>query len=269
MKSFIKYFTINFKMEKVRTNDDSFTCYNEDFRELYHSKSGAIEEAFKKYVEPCIFKDEIKVLDVCFGIGYNSGAAIFEILKRKGKIKIVGLENDKEILKEIKKIEVPLYFEETYKYVREVSAKLKVKKENVEIEILIGDARKTIDEVREKFDVIFLDPFSTMKNPELWSVDFFKKLKEKLKDDGILSTYSSSAIVRAGLIEAGFKIGNGPIIGRARSCTLASLKRELLKLEKEDLKLIEIFGRPFRDPDLNWSREKILESRSLRKSLYT
>ncbi len=63
-------------MEKVITGDNSTTFRNKEYDECYHTKSGAIEEAFEKYAKLCKLKDGMKVLDVCFGIGYNSLAAI-------------------------------------------------------------------------------------------------------------------------------------------------------------------------------------------------
>ena len=64
-------------MKKIKTGDGSYTFLNEKYGEVYHSVSGAEEEAIKKYAEPTKVaelakKGEVKILDVCFGIGYNS-----------------------------------------------------------------------------------------------------------------------------------------------------------------------------------------------------
>src|SRR3989344_8710715 len=210
-------------MDSLVTNDGSFTLFNPEYKEAYHSRSGAIEEAFKKYVEPCKIKSGMRVLDICFGIGYNSGAVIHKILEENGDVEIIALEFDENVLKEIKNIKVPDSFKEAYSIVRKAAEN--EFNEKIKLKIVLGDARITVKNLKGKFDAIFLDPFSTMKNPELWTVDFFKLLKDRLDNNGILATYSSSAIVRNGLKEAGFKIGNGPIVGRARPSTLASIKQ--------------------------------------------
>lgn len=260
-------------MNQIKTNDGSITCYSEEFRESYHSVSGAIEEAFKKYIEPCKIAeiDNVKILDICFGIGYNCAAAIHEILKKDHKAKIVAIEYDKKILDEIKHINVPSFFEESYHIIRDVAKNGYYKEKNIEIKLIIGDARKTIKELNEKFDAVFLDPFSTTKNPELWTVEFFKEIKEVMKPEAILATYSSSAIVRSGLIESGFKIGNGPVIGRYRPSTLASINIELPELSGEDIKLINAFGTPYHDPELKLDRKTIIKRREeeifIKKSL--
>lgn len=245
-------------MQEVLTKDGSYTCYNEEFKENYHSVSGAFEESFKKYVEPCGVKEGFKILDVCFGLGYNTCAAIFN----SKNLKVIGLEFDRNVLDKIKDMQIPKEYEEKYSVIRKVASDLKFKDSECEINILLGDARKTIKEIDEKFDAIFLDPFSTTKNTELWTVEFFKELKRCLNDDGILATYSSSSHVRAGLIQAGFKIGNGPVVGRVRPSTLASIDRELPVMTEFDLKLIRVFGKPFRDNEnMTLTREEIMEGR--------
>lgn len=59
------------------TNDGSVGLYSSDFDDIYHSASGALTEAYEKFVYPIDFerllkKESIKVLDICYGIGYNT-----------------------------------------------------------------------------------------------------------------------------------------------------------------------------------------------------
>ena len=57
------------------TGDDSVGLYSEEFHDIYHSGYGALTEAYEKFVCPLIVeKDNINVLDICFGLGYNSKA---------------------------------------------------------------------------------------------------------------------------------------------------------------------------------------------------
>ncbi len=88
-------------MKQVLTKDGSVTFYNEKYTETYHSMSGGVEEALKKFTEPCKIaelakKGEVNILDVCFGIGYNTAVAIDVALEANPncKINVVGLEND-------------------------------------------------------------------------------------------------------------------------------------------------------------------------------
>ena len=59
------------------TNDGSVGLYSPEFNDIYHSATGALTEAYEKFILPVdmknlLKKDSIKVLDICYGIGYNS-----------------------------------------------------------------------------------------------------------------------------------------------------------------------------------------------------
>ncbi|MFH1455668.1 MAG: MnmC family methyltransferase [archaeon] len=202
-------------MKPVLTDDGSMTFYSSEFSECYHSKSGALQEAFEKYIKPCKIKDGMVVLDVCFGLGYNSLAALYTAKN----LKIIGLEKDINILKQ--KVDMPSYLEKDYSKIIEASKNLKYKDDAVEIKILVGDALQTIDTVNENFDAVFFDPFSPKKCPELWALDFFKKIRSKMKKGGILATYSCARNVRDNLRQAGFEVKDGPCIGRRSPSTVA------------------------------------------------
>ena len=70
------------------TNDGSVGLYNEDFDDIYHSAQGALTEAYEKFIYPSniiniLNNDTIKVLDICFGIGYNTKSFLNSIIKIK------------------------------------------------------------------------------------------------------------------------------------------------------------------------------------------
>lgn len=59
------------------TADGSVGLYSPEYNDIYHSATGALTEAYDKFIELINFeklfqKNSIKVLDICFGIGYNS-----------------------------------------------------------------------------------------------------------------------------------------------------------------------------------------------------
>ncbi|MBU1202193.1 MAG: hypothetical protein KJ583_06150 [Nanoarchaeota archaeon] len=211
-------------MKKVLTGDGSYTLFSEEYKEVYHSISGAEEEAVKKYVEPTgVFelakKGFINVLDVCFGIGYNSAAVIDAALKSNPdcKIIIVGLEKDEKLLDVMKELS-PSF--ESYKMIRDIRDCV-YKNPNVDIKIVFGDARDTIKNIEEGFDICLFDPFSPKTQPEMWTETFFKDIASKMKVGGVLSTYSCATHVRINLVRAGFDPKDGPSIGRRAPSTIA------------------------------------------------
>lgn len=212
-------------MEKIKTGDGSYTFINPEYKEVYHSVSGAEEEAIKKYVEPTEItklakKGHIKILDVCFGIGYNSAAAIDAILKSNPecKIEILGLEIDNNLFDAMDEL-TPVF--KSYKDVKKAKNGF-FENNNLSIKIVFGDAKKTIKDVKEEFDVCFFDPFSPRKQPEMWEEQFIKDVGSKIKKGGVLSTYSCATHVRINLVRAGFKVKDGPSIGRRAPSTIAT-----------------------------------------------
>lgn len=74
------------------TNDGSVGLYSPEDDDIYHSTYGALTEAYEKFILPANFDEyfktnnKIKILDICFGVGYNSKSFLnyfFEIFEKK------------------------------------------------------------------------------------------------------------------------------------------------------------------------------------------
>jgi len=214
-------------IKKVITADNTETFLNEEVGETYHSQTGAVEEALKKYAEPCQIAERAKagklcILDICFGMGYNSAMAIDVALESNPdcEIEVVGLEYDKEIVSKIQEVNPPIKFFERYKNLKVDN--LEFKEGKVSVKLLLGDAREEIKKLQdEKFDAIFFDPFSPKTAPEMWQVPFFKEVFRVLKKEGIMATYSCARMARDNMAEAGLMYDDGPKVGRRGPGTLA------------------------------------------------
>jgi len=207
-------------MKQVETYDGSITLYSEKYKECFHSKSGAIEEAFEKFVKPCRIKSGMRVLDICFGLGYNSLAAIHSA----GNLKIIALENDPKVLKEIQGLEVNEELKDDFEIIKK-AARDHYYNNGSEIKLILGDAVESIKTIEKGFDAVFHDPFSVPKNPELWSYEFFKDVRNLMNENAILATYSYARKVRENLAKAGFIVEDGPIIGRRSPSTIATNRK--------------------------------------------
>ncbi len=205
-------------MKLVKTKDASYTAFNKVFDEHYHTVSGAIEEAFEKHVNALGIENGMHILDFCFGLGYNSIAAC----KDHKNLQIIGLENDIKIMEAMKNIEIPDILKTEFAPFRNIAENLDITdNNNNRIQILIGDALQKIDELPEFFfDRVFFDPFSPKKQPEMWSEEIFQKIYDKMKSGAKLSTYSCAIQIRKNMISAGFKVIDGPIVGRRSPATI-------------------------------------------------
>ncbi len=268
----------------VLTDDGSYSINSKEINhkiETLHTSTGAISESFEKFIKPMKFNydEDIAILDICAGLGYNSSAAISDFMKNgsisKLTIDMVEISHatlacgllvpspvkEHDITK--KAIEDELIAQD---YATLSLEKTEIPK-NIDITVYVEDARQTVQNLDDNtYDAIFLDPFSQNMAPELFSVEFFKEFRRIIKDDGIVATYTSSAPVRSAFIDADFYIGLGPIFGRKQGGTLASpnplmLDTSLPKNDEIRIALSDV-GIPFRDPNLNNTSDYILDRRT-------
>jgi len=227
--------------EIVLCEDGTNTLYSKEFDEPYHStKDGALHESLEKHVKPSFSlkkeKEQLIILDICFGLGYNTFATLYYIKKQKLSIKvhILSPEFDEGLVRSLDTFDYPKEFESIRSIIQDISQNLYYEDEQFKIEILLGDARKSIPKIKEKIDIIYQDAFSPAHNPLLWTTEYFKDVRAICEEDAILTTYSTAAAIRLGLYENGFLI----FVHRAemmRYSTFASLK--MLDLEYIDMEL--------------------------------
>jgi len=265
----------------VKTDDGSYTL-NSNTRfgksETMHTHHGALKESLEKFVKPARLEDrgKVRVLDICSGLGYNAASCI-EFLDDEDEIEIDMVEISKETVGAALLIENPVKSYEIVK--RVVEEKLYEKgylgfefhkgeiPDRLNINVYIEDARELIKELQDKkrYDAVFLDPFSPAKCPELYTLEFFLKLKNLLDDDGIILTYTSAAPVRSAMIQAGLYVGEGPLFGRKSGGTVAATNPEIIEkpLSPDHERMIAISdaGIPFRDSKLNESSDEIIKRR--------
>ncbi|MEE0940224.1 MnmC family methyltransferase [Methanobrevibacter sp.] len=268
----------------VLTDDGSYSINSKEINhkiETLHTSTGAISESFEKFIKPMKFSydEDIAILDICAGLGYNSSAAIDDFLKHEtdSKLSIDMVEISHATLACGLLVPSPIKAHDITKkaiedeLIKQDYATLSLETaeipENIDISVYIEDARQTVQKLEDDtYDAIFLDPFSQNMAPELFSLEFFRQFRRVIKDDGIVATYTSSAPVRDAFIESDFYIGQGPIFGRKQGGTLASpnplmLDTALPKNDEIRIALSDV-GIPFRDPNLNNSGDYILEKRT-------
>jgi len=253
------------------TADGSATFYSDEFGEAFHSHFGARQEADLKFVTPTELEQKahqpkVRLLDVCYGLGYNTATALAKIwaINPRCYIEVVALEIDATVPQSA--IAHNLYSnwcEPIPQILTALATKHQVQIDRCGASLLIGDARQTIKQVQSDWraDAIFLDPFSPPKCPQLWTLEFIKLVASCLSDDGILATYSAAGAVRTALTAAGLQIGSILPIGRRSPSTIAArYKLSSLSL-REQKHLLTRAAIPYRDPHLNDLAAIILQRR--------
>jgi len=271
------------KLIEVLTKDGSYSLRSEFFKENFHSFYGALEETKLKFTAPSDLQrfmgKSLNVLDICFGLGYNSASLLNELIKQKSYLNLYALEIDKKPLEyslrnnsflklwapKVKKIFESLYqknyFEDNF----------------FKCSLLWGDAREKINIIPTsiKFDLIYLDGFSPQKCPQVWTIEFLSKVTEKLNSQGYLITYSSSAAVRKTLRNLGLEIftikpsfknrsfwsqGTVAISKFDKNKMNTNFNFEKLSLMEEE-HLLTKASIPYKDQNLNSSKDDIINKR--------
>jgi len=241
----------------VLCEDGTHTLYSKEFDEPYHStKDGALHESLEKYVKPSLSLkkeyDTLCILDICFGLGYNTFSSIYYIkkLEYKTKLHILSPEFDEGLVRSLDTFNFPPEFDTIKHIIKAISKDFYYEDEQFKIEVLLGDARKIIPKIKEKVDIVYQDAFSPTHNPLLWTKEYFKEIRCICDNNAILTTYSTAAAIRLGLYENGFFIfvHRGELM---RYSTVASL-RMLVNVEYIDMELKKI-----RNPIAKSMRDKM------------
>ena len=196
------------------SDDGSYTAYSAEYDEHYHStKDGALHESLVKHVIPALelkkYQDEINILDICFGLGFNTLATLHYVKQQniKSKINIYSPELDAKLIESLADFTYPEEFEDYKDLIASLVKDGSYKDESIFIELFVGDARFYIKELQNDFfDIVYQDAFSPSSNPILWTKEYFADIAALMKEDAILTTYSTAFKTRLALYENNFNI---------------------------------------------------------------
>ena len=268
------------------TADGSFSLHSTRFGEAFHNSAGALNEAQAKFVRPAQLERfhaerPLAILDVCFGLGYNSAAVLEARPFAGGRLQWWGLELDRRPLdlaleqKGFQQLWSPVVLQQ----LQALQADGEWSTAESRGQLLWGDARTTLASIptEQRFDLILQDAFSPQRCPELWSEEFLGALAARLTPGGRLLTYSRSAAVRASLKRAGLQLfsllpapgertgwSSGTMAVQPDSAPCPSDGpgwRALSPMEEEHLGTRAAV--PFRDPSSSGNCTEILQRRQL------
>jgi tRNA U34 5-methylaminomethyl-2-thiouridine-forming methyltransferase MnmC len=270
--------TDRFRLET--TADGSQTFYSNEFKQLFHSHFGAHQEAEAKFVqvtrlaERATERSHLTLIDICYGLGYNTAAALTAIWQANPQCRVVwyGLEADRDVPHAaIAANLLQAWPPDVRQLLTDLAQAETLDRDTIQAQLLIGDARQTITQLRAahlQADAIFLDPFAPPDCPQLWTVEFLHNVAHCLAQDGYLATYSCAAAVRSALIAAGLHIGSTPPIGRNTHGTAARwIADDLTPLDRRAREHLHTRAAiPYRDPN-GTDRAEILHTRRREEQL--
>lgn len=201
------------KREIILTNDGSTSIHLPEWGESYHSKHGAIQEAYHVFIKNGLLlckEQSVSILEIGFGTGLNAFMTLIESDKSKQKIDYVGVEGFPVSPDEISQMNFASKVTggEDETVFRQIHSTEWEEKRLITPHFQLTKRNQMFSEIADKsqFDLIYFDAFGYRVQPELWSVDIFIKMFAALKPVGILVTYACRGPIKRAMLEAGFQI---------------------------------------------------------------
>lgn len=212
----------------IPTEDGSVTIFIPEWNESYHSKHGAVQEAFHVFIRNGLDflndKNEISILEIGFGTGLNALITLTETFGKNQKIHYTGIEKYPVSKEEISLLNYAVS-------IKEFHPKMKLEQNDIQyfydelmmaqwnefVEINSNFKLKKIQAdflefnyPENKFDLVYFDAFGARVQPELWTGELFEKIYKSMKTDAVFTTYSAKGSVRRALKSVGLKVEKRP-----------------------------------------------------------
>ncbi|MFY7958178.1 MAG: tRNA (5-methylaminomethyl-2-thiouridine)(34)-methyltransferase MnmD [Flavobacterium macrobrachii] len=204
------------KREIITTKDGSTSLFIPEWNETYHSKNGAIQEAYHVFIKNglSIFKGKsVSILEIGFGTGLNAFITSLEAEKNNLPIDYTAVEAFPITIEEIDAMNFASKIDSNKTNIFSTIHQLNWEVKNQVCDNFYLTKRKQFfQDINDKeyFDIIYFDAFSFDVQPELWSEAIFTKMHTALKTNGILVTYACRTIIKQAMISAGFSIEKLP-----------------------------------------------------------
>ncbi|WP_149275152.1 tRNA (5-methylaminomethyl-2-thiouridine)(34)-methyltransferase MnmD [Pareuzebyella sediminis] len=201
------------KRKIITTADGSHTIQILDWNEQYHSKHGAIQEAYHVFIKNGLSlfpSGDLSILEIGFGTGLNAFITFIEAQKKNISIHYTGVELYPVGIEEIKQLN----------YVARLKAETSDKlflamheapwEEATKISKAFHLHKRRIDftaiDDESMYDLVYFDAFGARVQPELWTEDLFSKMYRAMKKGGVLVTYAAKGSVRRAMQDVGFRV---------------------------------------------------------------
>jgi tRNA U34 5-methylaminomethyl-2-thiouridine-forming methyltransferase MnmC len=199
----------------IVTADGSPSLQIDSVDETYHSRHGALTESMHVFIKAGLEevlkqKTEISLLEVGLGTALNAALTAEQCHKTSHRVHYTALETHPISEESI------LHLKENWQGHPGLSdwqqkILLASWNENVNLSEHFGLNKLTtpVQEIQfdeRVFDLIYYDAFAPRVQPEMWTIEIFKKLYSSLKPGGIFVTYCAKGQVRRDLQSAGFQV---------------------------------------------------------------
>ena len=203
----------NLEREIITTADGSKTIHIKDWDEQYHSKHGAIQEAYHVFIKHglSLFSNQhLSILEIGLGTCLNAFITLLESKKKKLSISYTGVEAYPVAQEEVRQLN---YIDELKADAFKSHFTLMHEspwEEDISLttNFILHKQQKNFENIEDEniFDLIYFDAFGARVQPELWTEAIFLTMYKALKEGGVLVTYSAKGSVRRAMQAVGFEV---------------------------------------------------------------
>lgn len=206
------------KREIITTADGSKTIFLPELNEHYHSSHGALQEAQHVFIKNGLYQcsgEYLTIFEMGFGTGLNALLTYFATEKRQQYVHYIGLEafppSDDEIrAMGYASMSPDADAQDVYE---QMHASAWNKPVSLSEHFVLEKLHQTLADTElaeNSVDLIYFDAFGPRVQPDLWTLEIFRKLYRWLSDEGIFVTYCAQGQVKRDLKAAGFIIESLP-----------------------------------------------------------
>tara|TARA_R100000306_G_scaffold11683_2_gene13763 strand:+ start:4283 stop:4954 length:672 start_codon:yes stop_codon:yes gene_type:complete len=203
----------------LKTGDGSITIHLPDWDEQYHSKHGAITEARHVFIKTGLHyfcgkhtTNSLSILEIGFGTGLNTFLTLLEAKEKNLQINYTGVEAYPIDVKELGELNYAKLLNVSEDEFQKLHSAEWETKTSIVPNFQLLKRKQFFSEIEDKkaFHLIYFDAFGARVQPELWTLEIFKKMYDALKVDGVLVTYSAKGSVRRNMESVGFTVERLP-----------------------------------------------------------
>lgn len=204
-------------------------------QEIMHNPVGPWAEANALYIDQSNMRrrlsenldEELVIFDVGLGAAANALAALHcaQSVSPRRPVRVVSFERDLNLLRFA--LQNAHHFDHFKGFENAIETLLESglwEGEGIVWELRHGNFPDLIETETARAELIFFDPYSSKKNPEMWTADIFRKVRAACGPRAILFTYSRATPVRVAMLLAGFFVGFGHATGAKEDTTQASVQ---------------------------------------------
>ncbi len=207
------------KRNIITTKDGSQTLFIPELNENYHSINGALQESMHIYINTGLKlfdkKSEVKIFEVGFGTGLNALVTYYYRNEIGNKTIFHSVEKYPLTKKEYSTLNYPSIITSNNELVGVFDKMHSCSWDEItkiDSDFLLKKISGALSDniLENNYHIVYFDAFAPEIQPNLWTVEVFRKMYNALTKNGVLVTYSAKGQVRRNLQSVGFNVERLP-----------------------------------------------------------